>query len=273
MKIDLDRIRKIIAGTTDDVERGSLAVLLRSYQATRQAYADSPTVANLKNWTSAERELIERIDAADPAAAAKGPALKNILAVVDHLTALGWKIRKSAAYKARKEGKIRPRPDGSYLAADAERYAETFLRRIDGGPSADEQIERLQQEKQAAETEKIKAQARHWSMKASILEGRYVEKGLFERELARRAAVFKNDIENFCRAQAAGIISLVAGDAAKTPDLIEHMLGQSENWLGRYAEEREFRIPEPAAESETIEDDGDDDGGADDDEGINYENA
>lgn len=99
-------------------------------------------------------------------------------------------------------------------------------------------------------------------MKASILEGRYVEKGLFERELARRAAVFRNDIENFCRSQVPGIINLVAGDAAKAPDLIDHMLAQAENWLGRYAEEKEFRLPAPQPEEDAddaVDDDDDDD--------------
>lgn len=197
---------------------------------------------------------------ADPERLAENAnTLPNLLAVVDYLTGRGWKIRKSAAYKHRHEGKIRPQMNGTYKIPDVEKYAQTFLKRLDGGgrdPRDD-----FQSEKQAAETEKIKAQARHWSMKASILEGRYVEKGLFERELARRAAVFKNDIENFCRSQAAGIISLVAGDAAKTPDLIEHMLGQAENWLGRYAEEKEFRLPEPqpAVEADDVVDDGDDD--------------
>ena len=127
------------------------------------------------------------------------PTLPNLLAVVAYLTGRGWKIRKSAAYKHRHEGRLRPQSSGAYRIADVEKYAQTFLRRLDGG--AKDPLEEFQKEKQAAETEKIKAQARHWSMKASILEGRYVEKGLFERELARRAAVFKNDLENFCRSQ------------------------------------------------------------------------
>lgn len=203
---------------------------------------------------------------ADPERLAENAnTLPNLLAVVDYLTGRGWKIRKSAAYKHRHEGKIRPQMNGTYKIPDVEKYAQTFLKRLDGGgrdPRDD-----FQSEKQAAETEKIRAQARHWSMKASILEGRYVEKGLFERELARRAAVFKNDIENFCRSQAAGIISLVAGDAAKTPDLIEHMLGQAENWLGRYAEEKEFKLPEPSPE----EIDGAEDADVDDEDGDDDE--
>lgn len=175
---------------------------------------------------------------------------KNILEVVKHLKAYGWKVGKSIAYQHRNDGKIRPRADGLFHKKDVEKYARTFLRRFDTGFSVSDSKDSSQQEKQAAETEKIKAQARHWSMKASILEGRYVEKGLFERELARRAAVFKNDIENFCRSQAPGIINLVAGDAAKAPDLIDHMLAQAENWLGRYAEEKEFRLPAPQPEED-----------------------
>ena len=271
MKIDPERIQKMISETHDEVERGSLLVLLRSYQHTRRAYAERPTSANLRDWQAAEKALVDRISAADDASGAhRGERLKNILDVVKYLTSRGWKVRKSAAYNARKQGKIRPQPDGSYLVGDAERYAEQYLHRLDGNPDADDPDKSLSLEKQAAETEKIKAQARHWSMKASILEGRYVEKGLFERELARRAAVFRNDIENFCRSQAPGIINLVAGDAAKAPDLIDHMLAQAENWLGRYAEEKEFRLPAPPEED--VDDAVDDleDGDEDEDEaGMN----
>lgn len=192
----------------------------------------------------------------------------NILAMVEYLQAGGWKIAKSLAYKHRNEGRIRPQQDGLFHNKDVQKYARTFLRRADTGKTVSDNFDAQQNEKQAAETDKLKAQARHWGMKAGILEGLYVEKGLFERELARRAAVFKNDIDSFIRSQAAGIINMVAGDAAKTPDLIEYMLEQAENWLDRYAEDKEFRIPLPVVvdmndENDQVDDDADD--GGDDD--------
>ena len=38
------------------------------------------------------------------------------------------------------------------------------------------------------------------------------------------------------------MVSLVAGDETKIPDLIDYMMDQSEVWLGRYAKTLEFKV-------------------------------
>ncbi len=136
-------------------------------------------------------------------------------------------------------------PFGAFRIADVEKYATIFLKRLDGVKA--DLTDAIQQEKSRAEADKLKAQAEHWQIKTAVARGLYVEKDAFERELARRAAVFRSDIENFIRAQAVGIINLVAGDATKAPDLIEYMLAHAEDWLDRYAGEKEFTVPLPAA--------------------------
>lgn len=198
------------------------------------------------------------VDNADPGATEF--TFPNILAVVEHLKAGGWKVAKSMAYQHRNDGKLRPREDGLFHNKDVVKYARSFLRRMDTGKTVSADIDALQQERARAETDKMIAQAEHWQIRTAISRGRYVEKELFERELARRASVFKNDIDGFVRAQASGIIDLVAGDVAKTPDLIEFMLGQAEDWLDRYAEEREFKVPLlPADTTDERSEDEDDD--------------
>ncbi|HBJ74410.1 MAG TPA: hypothetical protein DDY86_02545 [Syntrophaceae bacterium] len=201
-------------------------------------------------------------DASDQIATAQ--TFPNILAVVDYLRAYGWKVGKSIAYQHRNDGKIKPREDGIFYQKDVDKYARTFLRRHDTGMTISAEYESVQQEKSRAEADKLKAQAEHWQIKTAIARGLYVEKDQFERELARRAAVFKADIENFIRAQAVGIISLVSGDGTKAPDLIEHMLDQAESWLNRYSSTEEFTVPLPqpttmSDDDEGIEDDDDDD--------------
>lgn len=254
--MELEDLKSLIEGQPETIRRRAM-ILYNGMAGSARAYQADPTSAHLKDWQAAEAALRAFAEDVEYGDKDNAKTLPNLLAVVAYLTGRGWKIRKSAAYKHRHEGKLRPQMNGTYRIADVEKYAQTFLKRLDGG--ARDHREDFQSEKQAAETEKIKAQARHWGMKASILEGRYVEKGLFERELARRAAVFKNDIENFCRSQAAGIINLVAGDVAKAPDLIDFMIGEAENWLGRYAEEREFIVQPPAmAMDDGTEDDFDD---------------
>ncbi len=170
--------------------------------------------------------------------------LKNIPEVVTYLKDAGWKVTKSTVYRHRDQGRIGPQPNGLYLMVDVERYAHDFLKRADvSGGSRSKVVQVEQREKKAAEARKVSAQADHWEIKTKILRGEYVERAVFERALARRAAVFKSDIENFIRNYAGEMIALVGGDATRAPDLIESWLEKSEQWLARYAEEREFELP------------------------------
>ena len=171
--------------------------------------------------------------------------LKNILEVVEYLKAAGWKVSKSAVYRHRDQGKVGPQADGGFSVVDVERYARDWLKRLDGsGGRSKNDVEPVEQrEKKAAEARKVAAQAEHWEIKTKILRGEYVERVVFERALARRAAVFKSDIENFIRNYAGEMIALAAGDATRTPDVIEFWLSESEKWLARYAEDMEFELP------------------------------
>lgn len=258
-KMDQTKLKKLLE-TANAQDQIKLKILHNAVVKCIKDYQADSVSAKLKDWKSAEGALDAFIDTLWAEHLDEGPTLPNLLAVVDYLNGKGWKVRKSSAYQHHKDGKIRPQKNGAYRVTDVEKYAATFLKRMDGGKEG--AADAYQSAKQAAETEKLKAQARHWGMKAGILEGLYVEKDLFERELARRASVFRNDIDNFIRSQAAGIINLVAGEAGKTPDLIDFMLNHAEDWLDRYAEDKEFKIPlPPAAEipDETdIDEEGDD---------------
>jgi len=171
--------------------------------------------------------------------------LKNLLEVVEFLKAAGWKVSKSAVYRHRDQGKIGPQVDGTFLISEVERYARDWLKMADGsGGRNKSRIEPVaQREKKQAEARKIAAQAEHWEIKTKILRGEYVERVAFERALARRAAVFKSDIENFIRNNSGEMIALAAGDATRAPDLIEFWLDKSEEWLTRYSENQEFELP------------------------------
>ena len=195
-------------------------------------------------------------------APATAPTLTNLLAVVKHVTAAGWRLKKSTAYKHHEEGKLRPEKDGTYAVSKVDKYAATFLKKLDG--TTNDELDQFQAERAQAETEKTKAQSENWELRNKILKGLYVEKGEFERALAQRAATFRVDMEAFIRSGAGGIIKLVGGKADKTPDLIEYMLGEAAGWLNRYAEERDFAVPAAAAtllakEEQKIDEENDDD--------------
>ena len=177
----------------------------------------------------------------------KNKNFQNIMEVVKYLRSAGWKATKSTVYRHREQGLIGPLPDGTYSRDDVQRYARDRLGRVSGaGPAVRSKAAVDQDTKSAAEARKVSAQAEHWEIKTKILRGEYVERSAFERALARRAAVFKSDIENFIRNNCGEMIAMVAGDATRMPDLIEFWLEQSENWLARYAEDREVELPAAA---------------------------
>jgi hypothetical protein len=241
---------------TEDKNRTNISELLKLGTAaktkqyhtmlSRISKGESLTSSELKAFDVLEREL-RALDEGSEKHTVSGPSLPNILAVVEYLERLGWKIKKSAAYKHRSEGKLRPTQTGTYLITEVDRYATTHLRKLDGttrtGLTTNPQDnDDIQANKMALEVRHLSAKVSHQELKNDILLGKFVPKDLFERELAARAAVFKTDIENFARSQASGIIALVAGDLKKISELIDFILSQGETWLARYTESQEFTV-------------------------------
>jgi hypothetical protein len=159
---------------------------------------------------------------------------KNALEVTAYLQEQGWKVKRSSTYRHIQEGKLRPEKDGAFVEKAALRYAKNFLKRLDG--TTLRRGERIQQDRAAAEEKKLSAQARHWEMRAKILEGGYVRRTDFESALAMRASIFKNDLESFCYSGAPEIIHLVNGDPLKVSDLIDAMKDKITDLLARYAD-------------------------------------
>ena len=189
---------------------------------------------------------------------------QNLVGVLAYLKDRGYKVSKSSLYLHAGHGKIHPRKDdGLFHVKDIEKYAKIFLKLRGGVPQRlPRVIESLQKERLSAETLKMKSQALHWQVKTRVLTGSFVPRELFEMELAKRAAVMKNDLENFARSEAPRIITVVEGVPEKAPDLILWLLNCVEDFVDRYAEEREFRVPAMPALQER--NDNSEDGEADD---------
>jgi hypothetical protein len=119
------------------------------------------------------------------------------------------------------------------------------LRRGDYSKPHFSRLDTMQEKRMAAETRKMEAQASMAEVKTRAIEGFYVERSAFEHALAFRAATFKNDLENWVRADASNIVRLCGGISEKTPDLVDYMLDQAQEFLARYAEDRPFPVPVP----------------------------
>ncbi len=240
MSEEQEKIKELLE-IVEQQERLKLTVLHNAVVNCLKDYQANSTTVRLNAWQSAETALKNFVDLLWIKYFVKEEVLANALAVANYLNLQGWRAGKSTVYKHLKEGKLRPHSDGSFLLSDVEKYAIAFLVRKNGSVSA--KLDQLQKDRLDAAKRKEIAQARHWEIKTNILEGEFVPKDFFERELAKRAAVFKSDLENFARSESAGIINLVAGDAGKGPDLIEYMLARIGRFLERYAEEKEFAVP------------------------------
>lgn len=245
----------------NDLNANPAAVNVKDWEATRNSYEQYADKLWQKYFPSVPGENETPLD--------------DILAVVEYLTKAGWRIKKSTAYNHRDKGWLRPGADGKYTRAAVDKYAAQKLKRLDG--SKKDKIEKMNADRQAAETRRLNALAEREEMKLKILKGNYVDNGSFERELAHRAQLLKNDEESDCRTKAQNRIQLTIDgleDAAillfklkypieiiseisknniefiksKLPDVIEFDLDETAKRLNRYAADREFTVPPPAAE-------------------------
>jgi len=245
--MDQEKIKRLLE-VADQQDQIKLKVLHNAVVKCIKDYQTESTSARLNDWQKAETALETFVKDLWSKHFEDEKILPNALAVVEWLNDQGWKVRKSALYKHRKEGKIRPQADGTFRLVDVEKYAAVHLSRKDGSESG--KLDKLQQERVLAETEKSKAQAKHWTTKERILSRSFVPKDLFERELTKRAIIFRNDLEAFGQSEAAGIVNLVKGDPDLVPELIQYLLGKFEDVMDRYAREREFKVLLPPQETD-----------------------
>jgi hypothetical protein len=168
--------------------------------------------------------------------------LPNPKEITRYLQDAGYKVSQSTVYKHKGEGRIPAQKDGTFLVTDVDRYASLHLKPLDGSKHT-EATEELQKKKLAAETLKAQAQAKHWDMKTNVDSGQYIDRDLFDGELAARATIFKNDLETFIRSNAGDIIRKVDGDVGKSPDLIDYWLERLDVFLGRYSVPKKWPIP------------------------------
>ena len=168
--------------------------------------------------------------------------LPNPKAITQYLKDAGYKVSQSTVYKHKDEGRIPVQKDGAFLVTDVDRYASIHLKSLDGSKST-EDTDKLQKKKLDAEARKALAQAKHWEVKTHVESGQYIDRDLFNGELAARATIFRNDLETFFRSNAGEIIKKVDGDGSKNPDLIDFCLERLELYLGRYSAPKKWTVP------------------------------
>ncbi|MFA5387185.1 MAG: hypothetical protein WC322_02205 [Candidatus Paceibacterota bacterium] len=164
----------------------------------------------------------------------------NILA---YLKESGWRVSKTTLHRHCTEGKLLPdKITGEYKQNAVDRYARTFLKRIDTGKRVSEEADKLQSRKAKLEIEKLEEEIHRTRYKREIEEGKYIPRDLFELELSGRAAVLDAGLTHMIQSKAGGWIALAGGDDRRTPDLIRAMLADKDALINEYAKNREYTV-------------------------------
>jgi hypothetical protein len=172
---------------------------------------------------------------------------RNLLQVLAYLKTAGHKISQSGLYKHAKERKLVRGRGGVYHRKAVDRYVRTWLdpvERPSAGRRGDDHMETAERERRTAQSAKEQAQARHWDLRTKILEGKYHAIEECERTRAMQATILRRDFEYFCRTHAPRLIEIAHGDQETVEGLIDFMLSAGETWFARFAEDREFAMPE-----------------------------
>jgi|GEM_PF-1888524 len=168
--------------------------------------------------------------------------LSNVLAVVEYLTAKGFRIKKSSAYQHVREKTLQRQADGTFSVADVEKYAYRCLKRLDGA-STRKSYENMQERKCRADVEAAEYEARIKKKKAEAIEGKFILRDVFEDELSTQALAFRNALHTFVHTNAEEIVHFVSGDTSRVPDLISFVIERFDAHILKTAEDLEARGP------------------------------
>lgn len=168
----------------------------------------------------------------------KSAEFKSLLAVVEHLSAAGFKVSKSKIYRDQGKGMIRVNPDGTVPETEVRAYAAT-LERV-GGDISD--LSDIHAKKTAREVESLEIKIAKQKYELEKDQGKYLPRADFELELAARAVIFETGLKHRIRSKVSEWIALVGGKADKGPDLLESMEAEIEAELSSYATTKTFQV-------------------------------
>lgn len=218
---------------TAEIMASQEARLISERDAALSLVKAKPTGANRKAYKSACTALEEFLKAKlEPEGE---QSFASILEVVEYLDGEGWKVSRSSAYDHwKKDGRIKPSPDGSFSISAVHEYARLYLQKKDGTPGAAGGFN-LQEEKIHEEIRRIRHDADMRELNYRLKAGELMPKEYVEAELAERAANLKTYFDSVARSAAGRMIKIVGGDQQKAPDLIAFLLGMNRKAMDNYS--------------------------------------
>lgn len=241
-----------IIAQADEALQDLETVLASAVVKATEAVNANPSAANLKALEAAKQSLA---DYRASKAAEKKPEekqLKNIREVAAYLQAEGWKISERKAYDDKRL--IKCQKDGTYIARDADEYAQRYLQRLDGS-DPDEGLTAVKLRKEIElHDERIERERRRNKVEA----GKLILRSRVEQQLAARASFLLSDLETFAHSRMTDIVEAVLDGQgvppeAETyaaelkgrivPELIAAFNSQLRQWIDRYSQPVHFQAP------------------------------
>jgi len=177
----------------------------------------------------------------------EAPAHRNAQAVWEWLAGQGYKVARSTIYKAVKEKRLRPQPDGTVLEAAVKAFIlDSGLQKPDQ-QAPDEQIG----EKVAEEIKKLKLQNQKYQLELDIMLGKYLLREDLELEVCSRVGIFEATLRHFFATQAPALVDACGGDRAKAPDVTALMNAALDQLLTAMADVERWQVIMVGQESES----------------------
>ena len=208
-----------------------------------RAVKKSATAANLKNLEAAEK-AVRDFQAAKSAEAHPGERrLKNIPDVHAYLTEeKKYKVSERKLYEDKRL--IIKQPDGSYLAKDAEDYANRFLPKLDGSDDTEGGLAKIKQQK---ENELLDEKIQRERRRNKVETGKLILRSRVDQQLALFGhSQLPEVVEQVLDAKAAPpevadyIIEL---KTRLVPEMIAAFLKEKKKWMDRYSQPLQFQAP------------------------------
>lgn len=223
----LDSLQSEIAGHTR-------AALLRAQKNALINLSQDPSPKNLLAYQKTK----ERLKDQQPEMPVAASTFQDVLTMAAER---GCKLKKTKLFSDIKEGLLPRQKDGTFLAADIERYFGT-LKRIGAAPDVVDEAWKRQQEKDVQEIRRIKAIADREEFSLAVKQGKYIARETVWLELAGRAAVLQSGLKTALEAHCLEVIDSCGGDVKRAAEVTRRMHEILEIYFDEYARPLEFEV-------------------------------
>jgi len=166
------------------------------------------------------------------------PRFPSLRKAVAALYNAGYEVSRSKMSRDKKNGLIDFNADGSVDQREVEKYARLLKKREaalednheKAAVKSDWEIKNLQikHERQIFELEKDK--------------GKYIERAMFEAELAARAAILETGLKHYFSSKIQELVAVVGGRPEKSPEFMQRINAVVDEELSRYATTKNFHV-------------------------------